>query len=33
MLRPVMDYVAALAKGREVGIRVVRGIVISMGGG
>ena len=31
MLRPVVDHVAALAEGREVGVRVVRGVVIPMG--
>ena len=30
MLRSVVDHVAPLAEGREVGIRVVRGVVISM---
>ena len=30
MLRPVVDHVAALAIGCEVGVRVVRGVVIPM---
>jgi hypothetical protein len=33
MLRPVVDHVAPLAEGREVGIRVVRGVVITVRGG
>ena len=33
MLRPVVDHVAALAEGREVGVRVVRGVMIPVGGG
>ena len=32
MLWPVVDYVAALAEGCEVGVRVVGGVVIAMGG-
>jgi len=31
MLWSVMDYVAALAEGREVGVRVVGGVVVAMG--
>lgn len=30
MLRSVVDHVASLAGGREVGVRVVRGIVVPM---
>jgi hypothetical protein len=33
MLRPVVDHVAPLAEGREVDVRVVRGVVISVGCG
>jgi hypothetical protein len=33
VLRPVVDHVAALAEGGEVGVRVVRGVVIPMGCG
>jgi hypothetical protein len=32
MLGSVVDHVASLAEGREVGVRVVRGVVIPMGG-
>ena len=31
MLWPIVDHVAALAEGREVGICVVRGVVVPMG--
>ncbi len=31
MLRPVVDHVAALAEGREIGVGVVRGVVITVG--
>ena len=31
MLWPVVDHVAALAEGREIGVGVVRGVVITMG--
>lgn len=31
MLRPVVDQVASLAEGREVGVRVVRGVVVPVG--
>jgi hypothetical protein len=33
MLGPVMDQVAPLTEGGEVGVCVVRGVVIAMGGG
>ena len=33
MLWPVVDHVAPLAEGREVGVRVVRGVVIPVGSG
>jgi hypothetical protein len=33
MLRPVVDQMTALAEGREVGARVVRGVVIPVGRG
>ena len=33
MFRPVVDHVAALAKGREVGVRVVGRVVVAMSGG
>ena len=33
MLWPVVDHVAALAEGREVGVRVVSGVVVSMSRG
>jgi len=32
MLGAIMDHVASLAEGREVGVRVVAGVVIAMGG-
>ena len=33
MLRPVVDHMAALAESREVGARVVRRVVVAVGGG
>nr|AGO88464.1 protein of unassigned function [Methylobacterium oryzae CBMB20] len=33
MLRPIMDHMAALAEGREVGTDVVRGVMIPVGRG
>jgi len=33
MLGPVVDHMAALAEGSEVGVRVVAGVMIAMGGG
>jgi hypothetical protein len=33
MLQPVVDHMAALAEGSEVGVSVVRGVVIAMGSG
>jgi hypothetical protein len=33
MLRPVVDHLASLAEGIEVGIGVVRGVVVPMASG
>jgi len=33
MLRPIVDHMAALAEGREVGAGVVRGVMIPVGRG
>ena len=33
MLRSVVDHVASLAEGRQISVRVVRGVVVPMGRG